>query len=350
MSLEFYAETRSCRVTVETPEGSKIKIENLRNDDGLHISFEAVRSMNEGPGSLTVQISNLPPDALAILENAQALQVDDLDAALANVLVGLQTSVVAADGSDALAAGCLIVEVEAGYDGAVSRVFKAVGAKAETDRPDDLTTETTFRAVETLDGTLLGLPLQTWPRGTPVWAVVDDLRQLAGLGAGNLSAETFGEIWGDARLDSPYHASGGEAIRRIASVLEYSPVRWFVDDRQIWICGRDTIPNAGNVPPYLRDERFKIPPIEGIPQRIPSGQLQVSCLLAPYLRPGRIVDLTPGGLGAFAEGLSPRLAEVVRARVPPGPYRLDEIRHRYESEGGACTSNLLLRPVKIAAT
>jgi hypothetical protein len=348
VSFDFYARTRSARVTVTTPEGSKVRVENMRNDDGLFFSFEAVRTMDEDPGTLEIEISNLPPDVLALLKNAQALQIDDADAVLANVLAGLQTAVVAPDGSDGLAAGCLVVEVEAGYDGAVSRVFRAVGATARTSRPDDLTTITRFSAVENLDGVLLGLPLQTWDAGTPVWQVVDDLRKLAGLDSGNLSAATFAAICGEAKLDSPYHASGGEALRRIKSVLEYLPVRWLVDDRNIWICGRDTIPNAGGVPPYLQDERFDLPPILAIPERTEAGQLQVSCLLAPYLRPGRLANLTPGGLGAFAQGLSPELAAVVRADVPPGPYRIDQVTHRGEAEGGEWTSTVLLRPVKVA--
>src|SRR5690606_29867626 len=118
----------------------------------------------------------LPPEALGAIEHAQVKRVDDRDA----LLVGqtLQTSEVAADGADALAAGWLIVELEAGYDEVVTRVFRAIGAKVRSRRVDDgITSETRITAVESLDGALLGLPSSVFPAGSTVFEVVDYLRR-----------------------------------------------------------------------------------------------------------------------------------------------------------------------------
>ena len=228
--FSIYRKSRSVRLRVTTPDGGLVSADNLRADQGFRIGFSCIRSMDDEPGSAQVTALNLPPDALGVLEAAQATRVDDLDAILYSQT--LQSAAVDPDGADALAAGLLIVEVEAGYDGNTSRVFKVIGARASTS--DDygahgegqrrgrdgrfrrgltgVTQKTTIDGNECLDGSLLGLPTATFPAGATLFEVVDYLRRLAGLGPGNCDYGTFTLIAGDARLDSPYHVSGGRAL------------------------------------------------------------------------------------------------------------------------------------------
>lgn len=364
MSFAIWRKHRSIRLRVTTPEGRTITVDNLK-DDGFHIEFSCVRGMSHEPGTATVSVLNLPPEILGELEAAQEAQVDNED----SVLVGqvLQSSVVEAEGSDALAAGFLVVEVEAGYENNLSRVFRVVGAKATTaddqgvrgrverdrsgrfarlgaGRGGGVTIRTTFAGDENLDGALLGLPLATFPAGSSLFELVDYLRRIAGLGPGNLSYASFMQIAGDARLDAPYHVSGGRALAVLTEVLKYyAPLRWFIDDREFWICGRDGVPNPNGAVAWIADGEPEEPePIIGRPAREDGGLVSVSCFLCPRIRPGRLVRLTPGGLGLLGQGTTATPVQVERAQVPPGVYRCERIEHTGTS---VFRSTMLLRPL-----
>lgn len=344
MTFALYRRTKSLRLTVTPPDGAPVVVENLEGDQGFRVEFEARRSMDERPGEFSVTAYNLPPDALGAIEAAQVRRVDDLDALL--VGAGLQSQVVAADGSDALAAGFCVVELEAGYDGVLSRVFRAVGATIESDRVDgDVTSRVVLTAAENLDGVLLGLPQATFPAGTTTYEVVDYLRRLAGLGPGNLTPATLAAILGDSKLSSPYHVSGGQALGLLQQVLQYLSFRWFVDDREIWICGRDGVVNAGGVPPWVADEVGEPEPLLGRPRRRPGGSVEAECLLCPRLRVGRLVRLSEAGLALALQGLSPDEQQVARAQVPPGLYRLDGVAHGGTTGDGPWDTRMTLRPV-----
>jgi hypothetical protein len=344
VTFSLYRSTRSARVTVQVPGAElPIVVENMRYDQGFSLSFEARRTMSADPGEYSVTMYNLPPDVLGPLEHAQVKRIDDQDALLVGQI--LRTAGVAADGADALEAGWLIVQVEAGYDEVVTNVFRAIGAKVRSRRVDDgLTTATTITAAENLDGLLLGLVESTFPPGAGVYDVVDYLRRCAGLGPGNLTPASLAGIIGDARIDSVYSVSGGDALGRLKSVLEWLPVRWFVDDRELWICGRDDVPNAYGFPAYVPDGIEEPDLILTRPERVDGGRVQVECLLCPRLRVGRLVRLTEAGLSLALQGLSPTEVQIALAEVPPGLYRLDEVSHRGATSGEEWTSTLLLRP------
>lgn len=345
MSFSIYRKTRSVRLTVTTPDGERVTVENLRGNEGFYLAFDCTRQMSAEPGSAIVTAHNLPPEVLGIFEAAQASKADDLDALL--VGKGLQSQVVNAEGADALAAGFLIVEVEAGFDGAMSRVFRCIGARVDSSTDgDDVTVISTIRATENMDGALLGLPLLAFETGTTLFELVDYLRQIAGLGAGNLSYATLTAILGESRLDSPYIVSGGQALANLTNVLQYLPLRWFIDDRELWICGRDGVPSPTNALPWIADgPPVQLEPIIGRPTRADGGYVEVSCMLCPRVRPGRLVALTPAGLAAATQGLSPSAAQVRRAQVPPGMYRCDEVQHRGDTGGGDYRTSMKLRPV-----
>lgn len=347
MPFSIYAKSRSVRLTVTTPDGQVVQVENRVGDTGYRMSFECKRGMDEDPGECVVQALNLPPRILAVIEGAQLTKADDLDA----LLVGkqLQSAVVNAEGDDALAAGFLVMEVEAGYNGSYSRVFKAVGARCHSS-PDgsDVTMVSTIRATENLDGALLGLPMATFPAGATLYELVDYLRSIAGLGAGNLSLATLTGIIGMSRLDSPYHVSGGQALAHLRNVLQYLPLRWFVDDREMWICGRDEVPSPTGAVPWIADGLpEELPPIVGRVDRGDAGHVNLTTFMCARIRPGRLVNLTEAGLST---GMTLRASANLRAKVPPGLYRCDEVSHRGDTGPGTFLTSMKLRPIVAAAS
>ena len=343
MSLSIYRRTRSARLTVTTPEGQRVTVENLRGDNGCAMSFSATRKMDEYPGEFEVRAYNLPADVLGVIEYAQTRRVNDLDKLLSGLT--LKTGIVDPLGDDALAAGFCQVELEAGYDGVMSRVFKAIGSRIVSARiDDDMTEETVIEAVEDLDAVLLGVPQASFPPGSSTFEVVDYLRKIAGLGPGNLTPANFAALLGESKLDSGYHCSGGQALSHLRNVLQYLPLRWFVDDREIWICGRDDQPNPGGVPAYVVDQIIDPEILTARPQRVDGGRVRVECFLCPRAVVGRLVRLTPGGLGLVSQGLSASAKQQANALVPPGLYRLEEVEHRGDTSGADWTTSMLLRP------
>jgi len=346
LGYSLYHRTRSVRLTVTTSDGEVVTVENMDGNDGFFLAFDCTRTMDGSPGECTVTAYNLPPDVLGKIEAAQVAKVDDIDA----LLVGKDLlPQIAADGSDALAAGFLIMEIEAGYDGDVSRVFKAVGARmSSAPDSDDVTLVTTIRATENLDGALLGLPLTAFEAGASLFSVLDYLRRAAGLGEGNLSPATLASILGQSTISSPYVVSGGQALGHIQNVLQYLPIRWFIDDRDFWLCARDEVPSPTIPPadPWVADGPPELlPPIVTRPSRDDAGRVNLTTLLAPYVRPGRLVRLTQDGLALAQQGLSASAAQVARANVPPGRYRVESVQHRGSTGGGEFLTSMVLRPV-----
>lgn len=342
MGYSLYTRTKSARLTITTAEGQQILVENMEGDEGFRIEFEAKRSMDQSPGEFSVTVYNLPPDVLGILQAAQIRRVDDLD----QLMIGqvLQSTVVTEE--DATAAGYLVVELEAGYDGQVSRVFRAIGARVSS-RPDSslITTITTITAQENLAAAGLGLALQTFPAGSTTFELLDYLRGIAGLDSGNLSPALLTSLLGDSRLDSPFHVSGGQALDTLRDILKALSMRWFIDDRELWVCGREGYGIIGSPPPWVQDEIGEPEILLSPPQRADGGRIIAECLLCPRLRPGRLVRLTEGGLGLASQGLSATLDQISRADVPPGLYRLDEINHMGDTGGGDWTSRMTLRAI-----
>lgn len=342
MTLTIYKRSRSCRLTVTPADDAPVVVENIETDSGFSMRFRVLRTMDDRLGTLEVTVRNLPPDLLGPIEASQVRQVDDLDAALAGIT--LQVAGVDPDGAEVGPAGFAAVELEAGYDGALTRIGRAVGCSLASDREDDVTNTTTISALESLDGLLLGLPLATFPAGAQTFEVMDYLRRCLALGPGNLTLATWTAILGQSTLDSPYHVSAGDALDLLRSFTQYLNARWWVDDRQIWVCGRDGAPNFGKVPPFLPGAPKTLPPAIRRPRRVAGGLVEFPCFLAPDVAPGELVLLTPGAL--TFEGVTPAQEQVLRAQVPEGVYRVEQIEHSGDtSEDGedSWTSVPLLR-------
>jgi hypothetical protein len=301
--------------------------------------------MDDTLGEFSVTAYNLPAEARAIMESAQVRRVDDIDQLLSGLQ--LQTSAVDSSGAQALEAGFLVTELSAGYDGTMSRVFRAIGTRCKSgyEGADNLTYRTTIDAMDAMDGVLLGVPLRSFPAQSTIYELVDYLRQLAGLEPGNLSYPLLTALIGEAKLSSPYHVAGGQALAHLRNVLQWLPLRWFVDDRALWICGRDDVPNFNNVPAYVAGDVAEPDLLLTRPQRDDGGRVRIECLLCPRILPGHLVNLTPGGLALALQGLSPTDQQIAYAQVPPGFYRCEEVSHTGStSDMDRWTTTALLRP------
>ena len=105
------------------------------------------------------------------------------------------------------------------------------------------------------------------------------------------------------------------------------------------VMAHPAVPWVDDGPPEL------LQPIVTRPQRDDAGRVNVTTLLAPYVRPGRLVRLTLDGLALAQQGLSASAAQVARANVPPGRYRVDSVQHRGSTGGGEFLTTMVLRPV-----
>lgn len=342
----LWHQTRSMRVTITPPEGPAIVIDNMEGNTGYEIDFEVRRTMTPELGEVSLSIYNLPADVRGDLDAAQVRQVTDLDQILAapGVPQGWQVfgSTMAVDGASALAVGLPLITIEAGYDGAVSQVFSAVGATLLSKRADDTTYVTEITAIEGLDALLYSRPTTVFPEGSPTYDLVTFIRQALGIGQGNATAAQWTALLGDSRLDAPFYNDRG-GFKALATILDFLPIRWWIDERELWIVARDGQPvPPGSPPPWLPGAVDLVEPLVARPERLDGGFVGVTTLLLPLASPGRLITLTPAALGL---GFDATPAEIQRAEVPPGVYRIEEVAHvGTTSTGGDFNTQMKLKP------
>lgn len=333
--------TRSVRLTVQPPDGPGIQVENMEGGEGLRMSFEITRTLSPAMDEGTVTVYNLGPDQIGVIESqrGQPGTLQDLTTYGEPTLPygSFRPTEVASALSDNLS----IVTLEAGYNGTVSTIFESITGRVVSDKPDNITTVTRITALDNLDGALFGNANQTFPPGAPLYGVVDALRRVLGLGKGNFSLPTWTALIGAPVLDTPYTVNG-DAAKQLDSVFEYlrstdnkANVRWFQDGGDFGIYRDDG---------FVTGDPVSLPPLKTRPTRESSGAIAVSCYLAPLVRPGRLVLLTPGGASAQTGDL-PSPEGILRADVPPGLYRCDTVRHVGDTDPrGVFTTTVTLYP------
>lgn len=351
-------QTRSVRVTIipayEEPtrleddlgiSQRSIVIENMDGNNGPEIEASCSRTMSDTLGELSLSIYNLPIEIRGAIEAAQTRKVDDLDQILARVgqANGWQVFEDVSTGpADALAVGLPTVRVEAGYDGSVSRIFEAVGVRISSSRADETTYVTEVIGIESLDAALYGRPETVFSEGSPTYDVMNFLRQGCGLGLGNVTPDLWASLLGDSRLDSPYYSASTGGFEALGELLNFLPLRWFVDDRELWIVAKDGQPGA--VQPYVNEVIRLSEPLVARPQRLEGGFVGIQTTLLPTATPGRLTWLTPEALGL---GFSPDASAIARAEVPPGVYRFEQVDHEFTTAAdGEATTTMRLKPIQ----
>lgn len=346
----LWHETRSVRVTVTPAEGPAVVIENLSGNDGYEVDFSATRTMDPSLGECSVSIYNLPIEVRGAIESASVRAPDDLDQILSRLgnAQGWQVfgSGVDSDGDDAETVGLATVKIEAGYDGAVSEVFEAVAARVRSKRADDTTYVTTIEAVECLDAALYSRPETVFPAGSPTYDVMNTLRTYCGLGIGNATAAQWTALLGASTIDSPYYSASTDGFEALAALLDFLPLRWFIDGRELWIVAKDGQPQSLTAPPpYIPETIALSEPLIARPERLEGGFVGVQTLMMPTALPGRLLPLSAAALGLESV---PTPAQIRRAEVPPGIYRIEEVSHDgTTSAGGDFVTAMRLKPMQV---
>lgn len=355
----LWHQTRSVRVTILPPEvvltrleeslgleSLAIVIDNLSGNDGYEVEFSVRRSMDDSLGSIELAVFNLPEGLRGELEAAQVRKPDDVDEILARLgpAEGWQvfTDSMADDGSSAAAVGLPTVRIDAGYDGNVSRLFEAIGARLESERADDMTYVTTVAAVEGLDAALYAKPTIVFQEGTPTYDVMNWLRGACGIGQGNVTPETWTSLVGESIIDAPFYSSGQGGLEPLKQLMDFLPLRWWIDDRQLWICAKEGQPGGGLT--FLPGVLELTEPLIARPKRLDGGFVEVQTLLWPVAIPGHVFLLSADALGV-GYGITP--GEAARAEVPPGYYRIESLAHEgTTSAGGDFTTTMKLKATK----
>lgn len=339
--------TRSVRVTITPPEGDAIVVENLQFNEGFEVDFGVRRTMTPDLGEIELSIYNLPAVLRGDLEAAQVRKPDDLDEVLAVLGKadgwGVYTEGMDTGGADALANGLPLIRLEAGFDGDVSTVFEAVGARLVSERADEVTYVTSIKAIEALDAALYAKPVTVFPAGTPTFEVMNWLRIGSGLGVGNVTFANWSALLGDSTLDAAFYSTMG-GFEALSQLLNFLPLRWFVDDRELWVLPKEGQSYPGGAPPAFIPGEPVVPDyLLERPRRIEGGFVEARFLLTPLATPGRLLVLSDVLLGL--EGADPE--EVARADVPPGLYRIEEVSHEgTTAAGGAFDTAVRLKRIR----
>ena len=319
--------TRSVRITIQPPEGQTIIVENLAFNEGYEVDFEVSRGMDESLGEATVRIYNLPASLRGALEAAQVRRPDDTDQILATLglSAGWQVfgDVMSPTGTDALTVGFPLIRVEAGYDGSLSTLLDVVGARIVSSRESETTYVTEISGSDALDAVLYAKPTTVFEPGTPTYDVMTFLRLACGLGNGNVSQAQWSGIVGSSKLDAYYYSTTG-GMDALKQLLDFLPLRWWIDGRDLYVIPKDGQPYpVGVPPPYVPDPPVTPDYLLAMPERVEGGFVEVRSLLTPAVLPGRLLLLSPAILGL--DGATPE--QIARVDVPPGIYRVESVRH-----------------------
>jgi hypothetical protein len=307
----LYRSTKSIRVTITAPDNRVFVIENMRHNDGPEITFDVTRDMTPSPSEASVSIFNLPSSMLTEIEAVQAAQVDDIDRLLS--APGLFPGApVFADEAEPEQAGILRLRIEAGYDGKLGVVYDGSGARAVS-QDDGRDTLLSITAVDDLQTRIYGRPATVFEAGAPTLGVVQALRSACGLGPGNLTPETWTALVGNSHIENAFNVSGSgfEALQKL---LEHMPLRFWVDDGEIWFAARD---GQGGAPAHLNEVVELDHPLMEKATKQDGGFVEFATLVSPGFVPGYVFPVTPN-----------LVQESSSRGIRPGLYRVESVAHK----------------------
>lgn len=84
--------------------------------------------------------------------------------------------------------------------------------------------------------------MKCFPAGTPLFDLLDYLREEALLGPGNLTQSSLHALIGDCRLDTPYHFRDSDPLKVLQDVAQYLPLHMCVHEGQLIIAPRKGLP------------------------------------------------------------------------------------------------------------
>lgn len=326
----------------------EIIIENLEGNEGLEMQFSVRRGVDMRTSSAMVKIFNLPDNDLQRMAGASRTigRIEDVDLGGPVWSIGMLDEV----GTQATPAalGYAAVELQAGYDGALSTIFAGTlmdcmtsdehgqtqgsDGRSTPGRMHGITSETTLTASSGIAQVTLSSAGQTFAAGSSSFAVLDTLRRVLKLGPGNCSQDTWLRFLNQSALHTnkngqalfsatsvlaaPYIVTDA-ADEQLEQFLKYTGIRYFIDEGELWL-----VPRIG----YIAGPPAKLEPLKERPRPTPSGQLEVRAYLSVGARPGHLVDLDD-------PDIEPSLV---------GSYRCDHVDHDIGSNASEEASTTLL--------
>lgn len=310
---------------------------------GLRITYDVVRTADAQPNRGTVSIYNASPTTRAkIRGKVQTSRVLAVTPPSESSIFG-GTGTLFADTPAAVAQRYryAYVTIRAGFDGVLSTVHEGSSSRV-SDRNPGLDWVTTLE-LDDGDAALSHADAgRTFAPGSEVWEAVDYLRKESGLISGNFtrktwdSLDTFGGVLGGAQYFATAYSPLGDPAEQLSLVLEAYGIRWFVDQGQAWLLGKD-----GYLPEPIVDL--------GVPREEPEDTdegILVNVLHNPRIRPGVRARVnsrrSPDRVVAGVTGL---ISQPYAVRVERETWLIDAVRFSGDAHG-ELLSQVSLVPVQ----
>ncbi|MBL8971737.1 MAG: hypothetical protein JNK56_14190 [Myxococcales bacterium] len=330
--------TRSMRLIVR-PIGvaQQVVIENMSGNEGLEMQFSVRRSIGDSTSSGQVTVFNLP-DSIRSLIEGQGSRVGNIDDLIED---GTLWSVGPEESDDeatvASQQGYATIELQAGYDEAVSTIFSGTAiftqtvptATSPTPRRDSdgrfakavlgagITTETVIVASSGIAQVALSQANETFARGTDTFVILEHLRRVLKLGPGNCTPANWLKFLAGAAgainkngqslfsqtsvLASSFTVTDN-AAQQLEEFLRFTGIRYFVDAGELWL-----LPRQG----FIEGPIVTLEPLKEAPRRPRPGHLECKAFLTPAIAPGHLVRVDATGIDTTSSGV----------------YRCDEVMH-----------------------
>lgn len=332
--------TRSLRLTVRPVLSDQVVVfENLEANEGLEMQFSVRRSINSTTSSGQAIVYNLPASVRGIIEG-QSRRIGNIDDLLVD---GTLWSTGPADveedeATTSAGQGYAAIQIEAGYDGALSTIFSGTAIFAETGlaATAGITTETLITASSGIAQVALGVANQTFAKGTDTFQVLDYLRRVLKLGPGNTTPANWSRFLADAAgainrngqslfsqtsiLAAAYTVTES-ADQQLEEFLRYTGIRYFIDEGELWL-----LPRQG----FIDGPIAQLEPLLEAPRRPRPGQLECKAYLTPAVAPGRLVRVDATGIDDAASGV----------------YRCDDVAHNIGSSASEEAETTVLLSLK----
>lgn len=232
--------------------------------DGLACNFQVEKRLDGRPNTCELQIFNLSPDhrghLSAISAKARTHRV--------------------------------LVEVEAGYEGNTSRIFRG-DMRLAFHKREGADISTTIEAGDGEFSVSRARIFKSWGPGTPVATVLGDIVSALGLGKGNLAQASIAQFLGGGDAFVGGTACSGKAMKELTRITASLGIQWSIQDGTLQFLstgqaleGTAIVLNSGTG-------------MVGAPDIDQKGIAKVRSLLQPDLFPGRKIKLEGAELQGF---------------------------------------------------
>lgn len=352
--MAFVPEKR-LSVTVYSPDGSRIVINEDQRSQPLGIDFGCTMTVNPQRNQGSCTITNLSTQARNALQKA-------VDTSIDYTLVGLP-AILAANRPDAptefelvsaantgtdipatiastqtpqqtitLESGKAYMTIDGGEDNAVGRIFEG-SVEFIRSAPAGADWQTEIQVVDGQAGTAAAIEVG-FARGSTMFEIVRYIIQAMGLESGNFTRTQLLNAIGNnakSKYARPFViTASGDGI--LSSLLMLTGANWWVDRGKFYVTrfgqptGDDTV--------YIEPGRGGL---RSTPRQIDRGGIEIETDFNRDMRVGRRVQVSGQGFSTVA---LPNVND-----PPPGVYRAEQVTHVVNNREGEWSTSAILRPI-----